>query len=76
MKKNSKNKKKKGKGKKLNAGYYHELIDRIHVINCNIDNHLIDHAVLSSKKYKHLKKKAEEAQGILMDIYQEIGEKL
>lgn len=58
---------------KLNRGHFHEVMDRIHVINSNIDDHIISHPVLSDKKYKKLKKKAVKAQCHLMDIYTEMG---
>jgi hypothetical protein len=56
---------------KPNQGHYLELIDRLHVIMCNLDEHCIKHPV--SEKNKEIKFKLEYALGQLWDAYQEVG---
>lgn len=57
--------------KKINSGHCFELIDRLHIIMCNIDEHCIKHPV--TQKNKEVKFKLEYALGQLWDAYQEIG---
>ena len=56
---------------KPNQGHYLELIDRLHIIMCNLDEHCIKHPV--SEKNKEIKFKLEYALGQLWDAYQEVG---
>ncbi len=56
---------------KLNQGHYLELIDRLHVLMCTLDEHCIKHPV--SKENKEVKFKLEYALGQLWDAYQEVG---
>jgi hypothetical protein len=56
---------------KINSGHYLELIDRLHIIMCNLDEHCIKHPV--SKENKEIKFKLEYALGQLWDAYQEVG---
>ena len=56
---------------KPNQGHYLELIDRLHVIMCNLDEHCVKHPV--SEKNKEIKFKLEYALGQLWDAYQEVG---
>ena len=56
---------------KLNSGHYLELLDRLHVIMCNLDDHCIKHPV--SQHNKDIKFKIEYALGQLWDAYQEVG---
>jgi len=56
---------------KINNGHYLELMDRLHVLMCNLDEHCIKHPV--SKKNKDVKFMLEYALGQLWDAYQEVG---
>lgn len=58
----------------LNSGHYHEMVDRLHVITCTIDTHLLQHPV--AKLDKDVSKKIEAALDLLHDAYQEAGLKL
>jgi hypothetical protein len=57
--------------KKINDGHYLELMDRLHVLMCTLDEHCVKHPV--SKKNKDIKFKLEYALGQLWDAYQEVG---
>ncbi len=57
--------------KKINSGHYLELLDRLHILMCNLDEHCIKHPV--SKENKEIKFKLEYALGQLWDAYQEVG---
>jgi hypothetical protein len=57
--------------KKVNSGHYLELIDRLHILMCTLDEHCIKHPV--SKENKEIKFKLEYALGQLWDAYQEVG---
>lgn len=56
---------------KLNPGHYHEMMDRLHVIMSNIDDHLLQHPVakVDKKLNSHLNKALEE----LWQAYQIAG---
>jgi hypothetical protein len=56
---------------KLNPGYYHEMMDRLHIIMENINDHLIQHPVakVDKKVNSHLNKALEE----LWEAYQVTG---
>ncbi len=56
---------------KPNQGHYLELIDRLHILMCNLDEHCIKHPV--SKENEDIKFKLEYALGQLWDAYQEVG---
>jgi hypothetical protein len=55
----------------LTPGHYLELMDRLHIIMCNIQEHCIEHPV--AEEYKDLQFKLEYALGQLWDAYQEVG---
>jgi hypothetical protein len=55
----------------INQGHYLELMDRLHVVMCNVQEHCIDHPL--AKKNKEIKFKLEYALGQLWDAYQEVG---
>lgn len=59
------------KKNKINDGHYLELMDRLHVLMCTLDEHCVKHPV--SKKNKDIKFKLEYALGQLWDAYQEVG---
>lgn len=56
---------------KINDGHYLELMDRLHVLMCNLQDHCVKHTI--SKKNKDIKFKLEYALGQLWDAYQEVG---
>jgi len=56
---------------KINDGHYLELMDRLHVLMCTLNEHCVKHPV--SKKNKEIKFKLEYALGQLWDAYQEVG---
>jgi hypothetical protein len=62
------------KKNKINAVHYLELMDRIHVIMMNIQDHLIDHPL--SENEKDVQKKIEKAQHNLWKAYQLIGNRI
>ena len=59
------------KKNKINDGHYLELMDRLHVLMCTLDEHCIKHPL--SKKNKDIRFKLEYALGQMWDAYQEIG---
>ena len=56
---------------KINDGHYLELLDRLHVIMCNVEEHCIKHTI--SKKNKDIRFQFEYALGQLWDAYQQVG---
>ena len=58
----------------LDPGYYHEMADRLHVLMCTMDDHLLQHPV--AKLDKNVSKKIEEALELLAEAYQEAGSKM
>ena len=64
---------KKQKKNLINSGHYLELMDRIHIVMMNIQNHLIDHPL--SENEKDIQKKIEKAQHKLWEAYQLVGNK-
>jgi hypothetical protein len=64
-------KNRKNKTGEINDGHYLELMDRLHVLMCTLDEHCVKHPV--SKKNKDIKFKLEYALGQLWDAYQEVG---
>lgn len=58
----------------LDSGYYHEMADRLHVLICTMDDHLLQHPV--AKLDKNISKKIEEALELLEEAYQEAGSKM
>jgi hypothetical protein len=55
----------------LDEFYYHEALDRTHMINEIIDATLISHPVFEQNK--NMRKKIEKAQNILYSVYQDIA---
>ena len=64
---------KKQKKNLINKGHYLELMDRIHIVMMNIQDHLIDHPL--SENEKDIQKKIEKAQHKLWEAYQLVGNK-
>ncbi len=56
---------------KLNSGHYHEMMDRLHIIMENINDHLIQHPV--AKVDKKVNIKLNTALENLWDAYQITG---
>jgi len=50
---------------KINDGHYLELLDRLHVIMCNVEEHCVKHPI--SKKNKDIRFQLEYALGQLWD---------
>ena len=65
--------KKQKKNSNINDGHYLELMDRIHIVMMNIQDHLLDHPL--TENYSDIQKKIEIAQNNLWKAYQLIGEK-
>ncbi len=57
----------------LNDGHYLELMDRLHVIMCNLNDHCVEHPLAQADD--EIKFKIEYALGQLFDAYQVIGSK-
>ena len=58
----------------LTKEHYHEMLDRLHVVSCMINDHLLEHPV--ALQDKEIKKPIEEALDILAETYQTAGYKL
>ena len=57
----------------LDSYHYHEAMDRIHVIQSMIDDHLIQHPVFKLENKQ--RKLIEDAQLLIAEAYQQIGNK-
>ena len=64
---------KKQKKNIINKGHYLELMDRIHIVMMNIQDHLIDHPLAENEN--DVRKKIEKAQHKLWEAYQLVGNK-
>jgi hypothetical protein len=62
------------KGLKLTKEDYHEMTDRLHVVCCMINDHLIQHKV--NKLDKEVSEPIEQALNLLAEAYQISGKKL
>lgn len=60
--------------KKLNRSYYHEVADRISVIQDNIEDHLREHPAI--RRSKKLKRAIDKVQFRLGKIYQKMASKV
>ena len=58
----------------LNEGHYLELLDRVHVISCNVETHCVDHPL--SKNDNDIKERLEKILDDLEELYQIIGSKI
>ena len=56
---------------KLNQGHYLELMDRLHVVMCTIDNHCIQHPL--AKTERSIRNLLYSTIDNLYDAYQEVG---
>ena len=55
----------------INDGHYLELMDRLHIINCTLEDHLLDHPITTT--YSEVKELIEGAQTKLLEAYQIVG---
>jgi hypothetical protein len=58
----------------LTKEHYHEMTDRLHIISCMVNDHLIQHQV--SKLDKEVNEPIEKALELLAEAYQISGKKL
>lgn len=58
---------------KINEGHYIELMDRIHVQMCVLEDHVNQHPLTS--RHKKIKNLIEKSLELLWDAYQEVGNK-
>jgi len=58
---------------KINDGHYLELMDRIHVIMCTINDHCLEHPLTQSEP--EIETKINDAIDLLFETYQLIGNK-
>jgi hypothetical protein len=56
---------------KINDGHYLELMDRLHVASCTIDDHILNHPLCEENK--DIQNKIDEALSLLMEAYQMVG---
>jgi hypothetical protein len=59
---------------KINDGHYLELMDRLHVVSCTIDEHILTHPLTEINK--DIQIKIDEALSLLMEAYQMVGNKI
>jgi hypothetical protein len=57
----------------INDGHYLELMDRLHVVMCTLNDHCLEHPLAESDE--EIKFKIEYALGQLWDAYQMVGNK-
>lgn len=55
----------------INSGHYLELMDRIHVISCTLDDHLLNHPL--TEELPEVQKQLSIALDSLMEAYQIVG---
>ena len=65
---------KKQRKNSINKGHYLELMDRLHIVMCTLNDHCIDHPLTQSDK--DIKFQIEYAVGQLWDAYQLVGNKI
>lgn len=56
----------------INPGHYLELMDRLHIIACNLDHHCLQHPL--SEVHPEIAIRIEEALGRVLEAYQSVGE--
>jgi len=64
---------KKPKKNIINKGHYLELMDRIHIVMCNLNDHILNHPLTENEP--EITTKIEEAFSSLWDAYQLVGNK-
>jgi hypothetical protein len=55
----------------INSGHYLELMDRLHVVNCTIDDHILNHPL--TEHHKDIQDKIGNALELLFEAYQMVG---
>lgn len=55
----------------INDGHYLELMDRLHVVSCMVNDHLLNHPL--TKYYPEIQSKIETALDFLSEAYQDVG---
>ncbi len=64
---------KKPKKNSINQGHYLELMDRIHIVCCTIDDHILNHPL--SENEPDIQNKLDSALELLLEAYQIVGNK-
>ena len=64
---------KKQKKNSINQGHYLELMDRIHVLCCTLDEHILNHPL--SENEPDIQTKLDSALELLLEAYQIVGNK-
>ena len=64
---------KKQKKNSINKGHYLELMDRIHILCCTLDEHILNHPLAENEP--DIQTKLDDALMILLDAYQMVGNK-
>jgi hypothetical protein len=64
---------KKQKKNSINKGHYLELMDRIHIVMCNLNDHILHHPLTENEI--EITKKVEEAFSNIWEAYQLVGNK-
>lgn len=57
----------------INKGHYLELMDRIHILCCTLDDHILNHPLAENET--EIQNKLDEALMLLLEAYQLIGQK-
>ena len=60
--------------KEINDGHYLELMDRLHIVMSNIDDHILNHPLTEINE--DVKSKIDESLTLLFEAYQMIGNKI
>ena len=58
----------------INDGHYLELMDRLHIVMINIDDHILNHPLTEINE--DVKSKIDESLTLLFEAYQLIGNKI
>jgi hypothetical protein len=64
---------KKQKKNLINPGHYLELMDRIHVLCCTLDEHILNHPLAENEP--DIQNKLDMALELLLEAYQIVGDK-
>jgi len=64
---------KKLKKNSINQGHYLELMDRIHILCCTLDEHILNHPL--SENEPDIQNKLDSALELLLEAYQIVGNK-
>lgn len=56
---------------KINQGHYLELMDRLYMVSCIVEDHLYNHPL--AEKEKKVQKLIEKAGLLLAEAYQQVG---